>query len=144
MQTLLAGTVLIACQVALTLNAFGADRIIYPVRESVMDGKGKVRVGNAVILIKDDGTAVMNFVAVSLDKGCNIGGTLSSYLDVQLLDKDKKPLGGFIHVREAAVEEMGQQQAHSGVNLNPKYFSPDFVKHAEHFDMNLPGQIGCK
>jgi hypothetical protein len=91
MQYLLYGVVLIACQISLALNVFAADgRLIHPVVASVQDGKGKVRVGDAVILINDEGKAVMNFIAVSLDKHCNIGGTLSSWLDVKLLDKDKK------------------------------------------------------
>ena len=145
MQYLLYGVVLIACQISLALNVFAADgRLIHPVVASVQDGKGKVRVGDAVILINDEGKAVMNFIAVSLDKHCNIGGTLSSWLDVKLLDKDKKPLGGFSHVKEAAVEEAGHQQAHNNVELKPAHFPPDFVKHAEHFEMNLPGKIGCK
>jgi hypothetical protein len=72
----------------------------------------KLRVDQAFLTVQNDGSAILEFQAASLDAKCELGGLRSSWLFIALTDADGNQLGPMKNAEVAQVAKRGDVQNH--------------------------------
>ena len=121
-------------------------------QDSIKNWKGeKVRVEYAIIELSN-GEAKLSFEAASMDAKCDLNGNRSAWLQIQLTDSNKEPLGPFKQVWVASVGSPGGYQPHDNIGLhesctercaNERFSDTLLFKLAHGFNMRMPGGVSC-